>query len=30
MEDRSAGQWEGRMEAQTVDHLGDQREQMEA
>ena len=29
-EDRSAGQWEGRMEAQTVDHLRDQREQMEA
>ena len=24
------GQWEGRMEAQTVDHLRDQREQMEA
>ena len=29
-EDRSVGQWEGRMEAQTVDHLRDQREQMEA
>ena len=29
-EDRSVGQWEGRMEAQTVDHLRDQRGQMEA